>query len=389
MSLESDDDRLIAACAQRSLDLLRENLGEHGFLAARPTGKAVARGYDRVFGRDAALCAIAAARSGDVRLIRGARRSLATLATHQAGNGQIPKFVEPEENRGDFWYLGCIDATLWWLIAIKLVDQASAGRLEQRFQTRIGRALGWLDGQQHPLIGLLQQNEASDWADIMPRSGFVLYTNALWLYVKKLYRLPGIATTRQHANWLFIPGSHLPEYKRLRLLIHYAQRGTPKTPLYLSYVNLSFWGEEGDVLGNLLALLCGMADDHRKRLVLDTIAAQPAAHPGLSVLDPIQPASRQWRPYMERHRQNLPHRYHNGGLWPMIGGFWVLALAAAGRKGAARRELVRLAQANAVNDWRFSEWFEGSTGEPHGMAGQTWNAALFLLAREGLEKCVF
>ena len=389
MNQDNDNNRLIAECVQRSFELLRENLGQHGFIAARPTNKAMARSYDRVFGRDAAICAIAAARSGDAQLIRGAQRSLTTLATYQAGNGQIPKFVEPAEKRGDFWYLGCIDATLWWLIAIRLVDQASGGELECRFKARIERALNWLDGQQHPMIRLLQQNEASDWADIMPRSGFVLYTNALWLYVKKLYRLPGVTATRQHANWLFAPGSHLPDYKRLRLLIHYAKRGTPKSPLYLSYVNLSFWGEEGDVLGNLLALLCGIADDHRKRQILDTIAAQPVAYPGLSVLDPIQPNSRQWRPYMERHRQNLPNRYHNGGLWPMIGGFWVLALAAAGRKSAARQELARLAQANAVDNWRFSEWFEGSTGEPHGMAGQTWNAAIFLLACDGLEKAVF
>ena len=151
----------------------------------------MARGYDRVFGRDGALCAIAAARSGDRTLIRGARRTLAALAAHQAANGQIPKFVEPEAQRGDFWYLGCIDATLWWLIAIKLVDQSGGGRLEHRLQARIRRALAWLGCQEHPLIHLLQQNEASDWADIMPRSGFVLYTNALWLYVKKLYRLPG------------------------------------------------------------------------------------------------------------------------------------------------------------------------------------------------------
>jgi len=384
-----DDTQLIEECLKRSLDLLRENLGPHGFLAARPTDKAIARGYDRVFGRDAALCAIAAARSGDPQLIRGARRSIAALATHQAANGQIPKFVEPEAGRGDFWYLGCIDATLWWLIAVKLVDRATQGRLEHRFQERIGRALVWISCQEHPLICLLQQNEASDWADIMPRSGFVLYTNALWLYVKKLYRLPGTTTTRQHANWLFIPGSHLPDYRRLRLLIHYAKRAPPKTDLYLSFVNLSFWGEEGDVLGNLLALLFGMADEHRRERVLDTIATHPTAYPGLSVLDPIRPTSRQWRPYMERHRQNLPHRYHNGGLWPMIGGFWVLALAAAGRKVVARQQLARLAQANAVDDWRFTEWFDGSDGTPRGMAGQTWNAALFLLANEALGKTIF
>ena len=383
------DALMIDECARRSLDLLRENLGPHGFLAARPSSKAVARGYDRVFGRDASLCAIAAARSGDAQLIDGARLSLLSLASHQAVNGQIPKFVDPQAQSGDFWYLGCIDATLWWLIAIRKVDQATGRHLEYRLRGRVRRAISWLQAQEHPLIGLLQQNEASDWADIMPRSGFVLYTNALWLYVKKLYNLQGIPTTQSNSNALFFPGSHLPEYRRLRLLIHYAQRGAPKIDLYLSFVNLSFWGDEGDILGNLLALLFGMADEYRRRHVLDAIAARPAFYPGLSVLDPIQPDSFQWRPYMQRHRQNLPHRYHNGGIWPMIGGFWVLALSAAGRTTLAREELLRLAQSNAVNNWRFSEWFEGSTGAPHGMAGQTWNAAVFLLAHDGLDKVIF
>ncbi|MFY9326935.1 MAG: glycoside hydrolase 100 family protein [Georgfuchsia sp.] len=380
-----NDAVIVEECARRSLELLRENLGPHGFRAARPTDKAVARGYDRVFGRDGALCAIAAARSGDSRLIEGARLTLATLATHQAANGQIPKFVEPDPGCGDFWYVGCIDATLWWLIAIKLVDRATQGSLEKRFESRIQRALSWLGCQEHPLMHLLQQNEASDWADIMPRSGFVLYTNALWFFTKKLYRLPGSTTTKQHINWLFLPGSHLPDYRRLRLLIHYARRRTANPEFYLSYINLSFWGEEGDILGNLLAMLLGLADDHRQNRILDAIAARSVAHPGLSVMTPIEPDSRQWRPYMERHRQNFPHRYHNGGIWPMIGGFWVLALAAAGRKAFARSELARLARANAVANWRFSEWFNGASGTPEGMSGQTWNAALFLIARGGIE----
>ena len=62
------------------------------------------------------------ARSGDARLIAGARASLRTLARHQAANGQIPKFVSPAEDGGDFWYVGCIDATLWWLIAAQYLS---------------------------------------------------------------------------------------------------------------------------------------------------------------------------------------------------------------------------------------------------------------------------
>ena len=43
----------------------------------------------------------------------------------------------------------------------------------------------------------------------------------------------------------------------------------------------------------------------------------------------------------------------------MIGGFWLLALAAAGRKAVPTQELARLARANAAGDWRFTEWFDG------------------------------
>jgi glycogen debranching enzyme len=83
---------------------------------------------------------------------------------------------------------------------------------------------------------------------------------------------------------------------------------------------------------------------------------------------------------MARHKQNHPHQYHNGGIWPFVGGFWVMALARVGRGDEAWRELAALARVNALDDWRFTEWFHGRTLAPKGMAGQSWNAATFLLA---------
>ena len=88
------------------------------------------------------------------------------------------------------------------------------------------RAIAWLQAQEHPHFRLLQQNEASDWADIMPRSGYVLYTNALWHDVKRRYGLEAIGATHHHFNHLFNPYQRdLPEYHRARLLRHYARRG--------------------------------------------------------------------------------------------------------------------------------------------------------------------
>lgn len=382
------DEDIVAACTREALRLMRENLGPHGFLAAAPGAGARSRGYDRVFGRDAALCAIAAARSGDARLAAGARRSLRTLAAHQAKNGQIPKYVDPETNSADFWYLGCIDATLWWLIAVRRVAQhLGEPAFEQRLKGRIKKALDWLACQEHQQIFLLQQNEASDWADIMPRSGFVLYSNALWHLVKRLYRLPHAEDTRHHFNFLFHPFSgHLPEYRRLRLLMHYVRNRTRNRELYLSFVNLGQWGDEGDVFGNLLAVLCGLADDHRANRILHAVARNQAgaAHPVRVTCTPIARDHPLWRTYMGRHRQNMEYRYHNGGIWPFVGGFWVMALAAAGKDGLAAAELAKLARANAVGNWEFNEWFNGQSGRPEGMPRQTWNAATFLLAQQSM-----
>ena len=95
---------------------------------------------------------------------------------------------------------------------------------------------------------------------------------------------------------------------------------------------------------------------------------------------PIGRKSRLWRQYMQRHLQNFPYQYHNGGIWPFAGGFWVILLSSLARQELAWSELERLAFLNRINDWEFNEWFHGRAGEPMGMAGQSWNAAAFLLA---------
>jgi glycogen debranching enzyme len=385
-------DALVARCLAAARALLAANLGDDGILAATPTREAQSKSYDAIFARDAAVCALAMTRSGDPHLIRGARASLLTLARHQADNGQIPKFVRPGGG-ADFWYVGCIDATLWWLIALRdLARLAPQASLEPELGANVAAALAWLRCQEHPWLKLVAQNEASDWADIMPRSGYVLYSNALWYHVKRIYGLPGVQETREHFNHLFFPFSGaLSEYRRLRLLTHFVKRRARSRDLYLSFVNFSFWGEEGDVFGNLLAVLLGLAGDARAHAVMHRLEAADVEHPRSVrvTLTPIEPYSPLWRIYMGRHRQNIVYQYHNGGCWPMVGGFWVMALAALGEKRRAREALHRLAQANALNGMQFNEWFHGLTGEPMGMTGQSWNAAALLLAAESLHRRIF
>jgi glycogen debranching enzyme len=392
MPRPADETKLLNECRARAVELLRRNSTSAGVLAAAPTKRARARGYTAIFGRDAAVCALGMAVSGDQALARASTAGLETLAAHQAPNGQIPKFVAVDRHEADFWYLGCIDATLWWLIAVALLDRRLAELglrrgLLRRYRRQVALALQWLGAQEHQRFYLLQQNEASDWADIMPRSGFVLYTNALWYRVKRLFDVPNAAATRVNFNGLFHPFSAaLPEYRRARLLNEYALKRARQRDLYLSFVNFSFFGDEGDVFGNILATLCGAASPRAARRTLDALLASGVhdPYPVRAVVQPIRKQSALWRPYMARHRQNSAWQYHNGGVWPMVGGFWVAALARCGRKREARAELVKLARACSLDDWAFAEWLHGRTAAPRGMRHQSWNAAGFLLAEHAI-----
>lgn len=379
---------LLQTCHRKSIELLRANGVRGGVLAASPGPKAEKRGYTAIFGRDAAVCAIGMALSGNKVLQRAAPAGLHTLARHQALNGQIPKFVDLNQREADFWYLGCIDATLWWIIALAVLDTLGCpGGLRRRHAAKIKLAIQWLRAQEHQRFFLLQQNEASDWADIMPRSGFVLYTNALWYFAKRLYRIDSAAQTRENFNGLFHPFSALlPDYRRARLLNGYALRGGCDRDLFLSFVNFSFFGEEGDVFGNVLAVLMGLCDAQAETRTLDALAASQASapYPIRAVTHPIEQSHSLWRPYMARHRQNFVWQYHNGGIWPMVGGFWIVALVAAGRIELATQELFKLARVCALRDWRFTEWLHGKTLAPRGMPGQSWNAAAFLMAEHAV-----
>jgi hypothetical protein len=222
----------------------------------------------------------------------------------------------------------------------------------------------------------------------MPRSGFVLYTNALWYYVKRRYGLEHARETRTNFNGLFHPFSaQVVEYRRARLLNDYALRSARNRDLYLSFVNFSFFGEEGDVFGNVLALLSGVAD---RRACQRTLRALSKArvhdpYPVRAVVRPIRRNSSLWRHYMGRHRQNYEWQYHNGGIWPMVGGFWIVALLRCGKYAAARAELVKLARACQLGDWSFTEWLQGRTLALRGMPGQSWNAAAYLMAQAMVE----
>src|SRR6202022_1516997 len=87
-----DDGTLLQTCHARPIELLKRTLTDGGILAAPPGERAGKRGYTAIFGRDAAVCAIGMAVSGDKQLEQAAVTGLHTLPGHQGPKGEIPNF---------------------------------------------------------------------------------------------------------------------------------------------------------------------------------------------------------------------------------------------------------------------------------------------------------
>lgn len=126
-------------------------------------------------------------------------------------------------------------------------------------------------------------------------------------------------------------------------------------------------------------MLAGVASPEQADTVLDCIRRHvPDGHPLPALFPPVRPGDPDWRDYYGD--LNQPHHYHNGGVWPFIGGFHVAALIHRGRRAEAEAALHRLARLNLAGN--FNEWHHGGTLAPMGVEHQAWSAGLYLFALE-------
>lgn len=381
---------ILKTAYQKSIEILKNNSGEYGISASGESTKAKQRNYDSIFGRDASICTLGMTITGDTKLKTSAKKSLLTLGKSQANNGQIPFYTKPEKAEDWFYYMGSIDSTLWWLLAIKMYEKNTGENISKKLDKQIIKAINWLKCQEHPNFYLLLQNEINDWADLMPRHGFVLYSNALWYWLKKEYNLENQMETKKYFNYIFDPSTKIPKSAKWYRRLNNQKLHTKKIPgqkTYYSFVAHMQKGNEVDILGNILTCQAGLASKQKAKEILKYLLKAKANQPwpGKTLLYPIKAKDKLWQEYMDFHNLNKADQYHNGGIWPYIGGFWVLFVASIDKK-LAKEELLRLAKLNQKNNWQFNEWFHGKTGRAMGMPYQSWNAAMYILAYKYLYK---
>jgi hypothetical protein len=374
---------------------------------------ALPAGYPQVWARDAVATFLGACVTGDAELIDCGRASLETMARYQSPLGMIQLNVNPDTGYVSTENAGALDANLWYVLGHYLYFQLRGDvAFLERHWASIDRALLWLAYQDMNECGLLEVPEAGNWMDLIAVRYNVLYDNVLWYAARLAHevlarQLPPTTPVFQHAvhaaaiheriNLLMWVdrcwvaehfAEHLEQLKAIRLewFMLYHNAGTISSrPFYLPWMAFREYGDWCDGLGNCLAILTGVADGHRREHILRYMKqvgmAEP--YPTKAIYPPIYPNERDWREYYRSRNLNLPHQYHNGGIWPMIGGFHVAALIAHGWQQEAERLLLRLAEANRqgeIQEWGFNEWLHGRSGHPMGYDEQAWSAAMYLYA---------
>jgi hypothetical protein len=397
---------------KKAIEQMRACLTEHGFLASTIERT----NYRRVWGRDGSIMSIAALLSGQEDLIEGARHTLETLAAYQGPHGEIPSNVDPYTGRTSYGGMaGRVDADLWFVIAC---GQFWRHTHDERFLDKMINPLESV----HFLLGAWEFNNrgllyiplTGDWADEYIHNGYVLYDQVLHLQAKRElmdiytcwynsedHQLRSSMNRLKHliqANYWFSDGDEIPDdvyheilYKKGK---HAAKRC--KNRYWASFFSPSGYGYRFDAFSNALVSLVGASNEQRDQSVDQYIAEEieedhdhikllPAFHP---VITPKDDDWEELQMSFSYSFKNKPYEYHNGGLWPMVTGFYVADLASRGKTEKAAEYLVGIHKANAMEvdgkAWSFPEYIHGKELKPGGMHYLGWSAAGAVIGQQVL-----
>jgi sucrose-6F-phosphate phosphohydrolase len=411
-TLTDKEKTYLSLAHEKALVALRKNITPLGFSACSLSDNTVTGtdvNYRSVWARDGAITVWCTLHLEDEDIRAAQFQTLETLLNAATPNGQIPANVRIDDGVPDYSGVGSIasiDSGLWVIIALyNHAHKTGDLTLLYRHAARLQSIMNWLSAQDSNNDGLLEIPEAGDWTDLFGRSYNVLYDEVLWYrtnvcYGRILELMGQFDRAADYLRWsqkirtrlldIFWPTTTPSDNSPRQNRFADRQSGLGDTQYLLAEITPFAFNWRCDTYGNILAFLMNVLDVDRARTAFRFMwgvgANQP--WPVVNLYPVVQAGDPDWRPYYTVNLLNLPHHYHNGGIWPFIGGMWVRFIHRLGFHDVACRELVRLAQVNQLGrdqEWEFNEWAHGQTGRPMGKAFQAWSAGSFLRACHELD----
>ncbi|MEA1929876.1 MAG: glycoside hydrolase 100 family protein [Patescibacteria group bacterium] len=388
--------RIVEKAYEASLDLLHSLSTPKGFLASNNE----AANYKRIWARDGVITGLAALRSGDKKLIRTFAKTLDTLKRAQDHTGRIPSNISLDgKNISYGMTVGRIDATIWYVIGVCQYTLATNdGGLWRHFQLSVQDALHYLDCLELNGRGLLYIPHGADWADEYLNHGYVLFDQALrYIALLSYYRLTKKAATKRQLAKLkrlieinFFPGDKpTTQDDTYYHVTHKLSLRERVRPFPIPHFTNHSVHHHIDNFAIALVLQNKLLDSKRAKTLAKAVTDKflkketdilPAFHPV------ITPKSNKWgqlKCISFFHFRNKPYEYHNGGLWPLVHGFFISALR---RQAGQRRHLANMSSKLQQDKFGFPEYYHGQTGKPGGTKGLGLSAAAYILAHQAIIK---
>ncbi len=360
--------------------------------------------YHRVFSRDGVIASIAGLLIGDKVLTKAAKQTMLTLAKYQDHTGRIVSNVSLDGTKVSYGtQVGRVDATPWFVIG---VGQYSKRMHDQKFAKKmypkVAKAMHYLAALELNGKGLIYVPYGGDWADEYLNHGYVLYDELLYLQAQREYlfmqktvkKRDSVYTTKKKkfleeqilANYLpslaknYVHAIYNRSKALERYLLQYAK------PYALPYFVQGGVGEYFDAYANSLLLLLAPlpkeTQDNLTQYMSGLLRKQkqpilPAFHPVIT----DRGHSIGWKMLQMNYlfrMKNKPHHYHNGGLWPLIQGFFIAALS----HEQAIEYVEQFAHTMKKHHFQFHEYFDGKFGKPHGTRHLGFSASAYILAYE-------
>jgi sucrose-6F-phosphate phosphohydrolase len=410
-SLTSSERDLIITGYRHALATLRRNITPLGFSACSLTDNEVTgtdANYRSVWARDGAITIVGTVELEDPDIRATQKATLRTLLEHLAPNGQVPANVRIDDGRPDYSGVGgicAIDGGLWLIIAFHAyVRKTGDLALLAEFRTHLARVMNWLGALDSNNDGLLEVPEAGDWTDLFGRSYHVLYDEVLWygatvaysrlLELDRQFDQAGHFLRQSQAIRARILDAFWPSTKPSEGVGPFnfarSQSSVGDSSYLLAEITPFGFSWRCDVLGNVLGFLSNVLDVDRARTAFKYMwgVGVNEPYPVANLYPPVQAGDPDWKSYYTVNLLNLPGHYHNGGIWPFIGGMWVRFIHRLGLHEVACRELLRLAQLNRLGrnqEWEFNEWVHSRTGRPMGKTYQAWSASSYIHACQELQ----
>ncbi|MFC1648120.1 amylo-alpha-1,6-glucosidase [Nanoarchaeota archaeon] len=398
---------LVDEAYKKAIDVLKLNSTPMGFSASCEK----VDNYYSVWARDHSICSIAAVLTGDKELTNIAKKGIALLLRSQKDHGQVPSYIEIENKKKIYGGLGSItsiDSNMWLVIASAFLfkrgnSKTFISNINMVRYHRLYRLLKAFDSND---CGLLEVHRAGDWADVFDRTYHVLYDECLYYQTLKalefllkegLNKISDETLRKKVSKRIRWIRKRRPKVKRKINSVLWLNKNNQTTILdeymikhdvdienfdyYQSHM-MPFkltWQKRFDSFGNLLAICTKVADKEKSGKIIKHVISNDINKPGpvKALYPPVFKNNVDWE-HIYRFKEQ-PYTYHNGGVWPVIAGFWIYSLAKNNKKRLAKKELYRLAEMLKEQNWEFNEYMHGKTGKPMGRKNQAWSAAGYII----------